>query len=282
MSEAEQITVDAPEPTLEEFVADMTADGDDEAGSDGTLAVTEPEQVAEPEAEPDEQMFEVNGEQVPVSELIGGYMKGSDYTQKTQELAVKREEAESMRAAVDRFYESEPAPAEWQPQPPTGLPSGEPTSLPEFATETERMLFEQGQKQEQALAALQNESKQRKQQEVLQGIDRTLYGYKDSNPDLTDEQIVQISQTVRTRNYPYTQDSFDMVRKATMSPSQDDVGKAAVAEYIAEQKAEKAKGVQAALEPGSAPALSEEPPDIGNMTDEQRDALMLADIRNMS
>lgn len=275
MTEAEKNTVETPEPTLEEFVASMEASGDDEAGSDETQV--DSEQPIEPEVEP-EQMFDVNGEQVPISELIGGYMKGSDYTRKTQELAVKREEAESMRAAVDRFYESEPAP-EWQPQPPAY--GAEKPGLPEFATETERLLFEQNQKHEQALAALQNESKQRKQQEVLRSVDNTLFGFKDKHPDLADEQIVSISQVVRSKGLPYTQDSFDMVRKATMSPSEADVRKAAVAEYIAEQKALKTKSEQAALEPGNVPAADNAPPDIRNLSQETIDALAAEDFRQM-
>jgi len=275
MTEATDTAAAPDELTLEEFVADMDADEVSEADSDETPAE---EQPAEPEAEP-EQMFDVNGEQVPVSELIGGYMKGADYTQKTQELATKREEAESMRATLERFYET-PAVPEWQPQPPKGgLPSGEPTSLPEFATDAERQLFEKQQQTEQALSALQAESKQRQYREALQDVDKTFFGFKDSNPDLTDEQLVHISQTVRTRGYPYTQDSFDMVRKATMAPSADDIKKQAVADYIAEQKANKAKSEQAALEPGNAPATSEPPPNISNMTQEQVDALMLEDFK---
>ena len=280
MPEAKETTAEPTELTLEEFVADMDAEAESEAESEGTQVKTEPEQPAEADAEP-EQTFEVNGEQVPVSELIGGYMKGSDYTQKTQELALKREEAEMMKAAVDRFYEA-PAAPEWQPpMPGVKAPSGEPTSPPEFATDFERTLYEQNQKTQQAISALQVESKQRKQREVLQSVDETLYGYKDANPDLTDEQIVQISQTVRNRDYPYTRDSFDMVRKATMAPSADDIKKQVIADYVAEQKAVKAKSEAAALEPGSAPAMSDPPPDISNMTQEQRDALMLQDFRDL-
>ena len=90
MSEAEKNTAEPTEPTLEEFVAEMDAEVEGEADASETQVETEPEQPAESEQE---QMFEVNGEQVPVSELIGGYMKGSDYTQKTQEAARKLEEA---------------------------------------------------------------------------------------------------------------------------------------------------------------------------------------------
>jgi len=279
MTEANETTADTDEQSLEDFVAEMNADEDSEAESEGTQA--EPEQPTEADAEP-EQTFEVNGEQVPVSELIGGYMKGSDYTQKTQELALKREEADMMKAAVDRFYEN-PAVPEWQPPMPGAVvPSGSPTSPPEFATDFERTLYEQNQGTQQAIAALQAENKQRKQKDVLQSVDNTLYGYKDAHPDLSEEQIVQISQTVRSRNYPYTQDSFDMVRKATMAPSADDIKKQAVEDYIAEQKVNKVKSEAAALEPGSAPAMSDPPPDIGNMSEEQVDALMAAEFRQQS
>jgi len=278
MSEAEQITAEEPEATLEDFVAEMSAEGEGEAESDETQPVIEAEQLTEPEAE-SEQMFDVNGEQVPVSELIGGYMKGSDYTQKTQELAVQREEAESMRASVQRFYETESTP-EWQPQPPAV--GTEKAGLPEFATETERMLFEQNQKHEQALKTLQDKNRNREYQEALQSTDDTLFGYQKSHPDLSEQQLVQISAAVRLDDdLPYTRKSFDRVNRELFPVSADDIGKSAVAEYIERQKADKVKSEQAALEPGSAPAMSEEPPDIGNMTDEQRDALMLQDFKSM-
>ena len=278
MTEAEKTAAETDEQSLEDFVASM----DDEQDSEADLGETPAEeQPAEPEAEP-EQTFEVNGEQVPISELIGGYMKGADYTQKTQELAIKREEAETIKAAVDRFYET-PAAPEWQPDlPGPKLPAGEPTSPPEFATDFERKLYEEGQKTQQAVATLQAENKQRKLGDALQATDNTLYGYKDSHSDLTDEQIVQISQTVRQKGYPYTQESFDMVRKATMSPSTDDIRKQAVLDYIEEQKVEKARSEAAALEPGGAPATSEPPPDIRNMSQEQVDALAAEEFRRMT
>jgi hypothetical protein len=273
MTEALEPTAEeTAEPTLEEFVAEMSADADSEADEAGTPT----EQPAEPEAEP-VQTFEVNGEQVTIDELRNGYMRTRDYTQKTQEVARAREEAAAMKDALDRFY-AEPANPEWEP----ALPGTRSTSdVPEFVTDAERVLYERTQKTEQQITALIADKQRREKQEVLQSVDNTLYGFKDKNPDLTDDQIIQISQTVRQRGYPYTRDSFDMVRKATMAPSPDEIRKQAVAEYIASQKALKTKGEMAALEPGNVPAADNAPPDIRNLSQEQIDALAAEDFRQM-
>ncbi len=274
MTEAEQITDETPEPTLEEFVAEMEADGDVEAGTDETPV----EQLAEPEAEP-EQMFDVNGEQVPVSELIGGYMKGADYTQKTQEIAQTREEIAAQRDALQRFYDTDATP-EWEPTPPVVAPDRD-GNMPEFVTDTERMLYEQNQKHEAQIQALTSDSQKRKQQEVFKSVDNTLFGFKDAHPDLPEAEIVQISQFVRQKGMPYTPESFDLVHKAQSSPSVDDIKAQARAEYDAELKANKAKSEQAALEPGSVPATSEEPPDINSLSEAMRDKLMAEEFRSM-
>ena len=273
MTEALEPTAEeTAEPTLEEFVAEMSADADSEADEAGTLT----EQPAEPEVEP-VQTFEVNGEQVTIDELQKGYMRTSDYTQKTQEVARAREEAAAMKAALERFYD-EPASPGWQPAPP-GTKSD--YDMPEFVTDAERILYERAQKTEQTLAALLADKQRREKQEVLQGVDNTLYGFKEKNPDLTDDQIVMISQTVRQHGYPYTRDSFDMVRKATMAPAPDEIRKQAVADYIAEQKALKTKSEMAALEPGNVPAAVNAPPDIRNLSQEQIDALAAEDFKQM-
>ena len=273
MTEALEPTAEeTAEPTLEEFVAEMSADADSEADEAGTLT----EQPAEPEVEP-VQTFEVNGEQVTIDELQKGYMRTSDYTQKTQEVARAREEAAAMKAALERFYD-EPASPGWQPAPP-GTKSD--YDMPEFVTDAERILYERAQKTEQTLAALLADKQRREKQEVLQGVDNTLYGFKEKNPGLTDDQIVMISQTVRQHGYPYTRKSFDMVRKATMAPSPEEIRKQAVADYIAEQKALKTKSEMAALEPGNVPAAVNAPPDIRNLSQEQIDALAAEDFKQM-
>jgi hypothetical protein len=272
MTEAMDKAAEAAEPTLEEFVASMEAEAEGEAESSETPV----EQPADTEAE-QVQTFEVQGEQVTIDELMKGYMRTKDYTQKTQEVARKREEAEAMKEALNRFY-SEPAAPGWEPTPPGA--HAEP-GMPEFVSDAERILYEKTQKVEQTLAALQAENNRRKQQEVLQSIDNTLYGYAESNPDLGEEQIVQISRTVREEGYPYTKKSFDTVRKAMFAPSVDDIRKQAIADYIAEQKALKAKEQAAVLEPGNVPAASDPPPDIRNMTQEQIDALAAEEFRQM-
>jgi hypothetical protein len=274
MSEAQEPTAEeTTEPTLEEFVADMDAEVVSEATEDEAPVE---EQPAEAESEP-VQTFDVNGEQVTIDELQKGYMRTSDYTKKTQEVARAREEAEAMREALNRFYE-EPVTPGWEPEPPGMKPAYD---TPEFVTDAERILYEKTQKMEQAVAALAADKHRREKQEALQNVDNTLFGYQKDNPDLTDEQIVQISRTVRQRGYPYTQDSFDMVRKATMAPSVEEIRKQAVADYIEQQKALKAKSEQAALEPGNVPAADEPPPDIRTLSQEQIDALATEEFRQM-
>lgn len=273
MTEAEQITNEPAEPTIEEFAAEVQAEAEVEADQ----SETPEEQPAESETE-QEQTFEVQGEQVPISELIGGYMKGADYTQKTQEAARKMEEAEAIKAAVDRFYET-PGSPEWEPAPPQKLPSGEPTGLPEFASETEQRLWnEQQQLKRTTVELLANQNRNEIQREVRR-IEGVFDNFVAANSDMPEAKIVEISQTVRGRNMPYTKESFDLVSRAVASQSPDDIGKAAVAEYIEQQKALKNKGEMAALEPGSAPAHSEPPPDINSLSEAEQDRLMAAEFK---
>lgn len=55
--------------------------------------------------QPEEQLIEVNGEKVPLSELQAGYMRQQDYTRKTQELAEKQRQ-------LARMPNGDPAPSQ--------------------------------------------------------------------------------------------------------------------------------------------------------------------------
>ena len=79
---------------------------------------------------------------------------------------------------------------------------------------------------------------------------------------------------------PYTQESFDIVHKASTVPDMEAARKQWEADYIARQKAEKAKAEAAALEPGNAPAHADGPIDINSLSEKERDALMANDIAN--
>lgn len=73
----------------------------DEGASESTPPVQEQTQTDVP------QTIEINGEQVPVDELKNGYLRQSDYTRKTQELAEKRRELEYL-AQIKQQLEANP------------------------------------------------------------------------------------------------------------------------------------------------------------------------------
>jgi len=280
--EAQDNAAEAAEPTLEEFVAsELEAEQDSEAQDEGTLADhdEQPDAGDESDAPEPEQTFEVQGEQVTIDELTKGYLRQQDYTKKTQEVARAREEAESIKAALERFY-SEPAAPEWQPERGQPQPS-EQGDIPEFATEAERRLWEKTQMLEKQTAELTQSYKRKQAQEQMQAIERTFDGFVEAHPDMPEQQIIEISRTVRERGLPYTPASFDLVSRAIAQPSIEEVRKAAVAEYIERQKVEKRKAEEAALEPGNAPAHDEPPPDIRKLPQETIDALMAQEFRNL-
>lgn len=77
-------------------------EGHEEAPTDETSTTTEdvePEDNKEEESNPEDlvpQTFEIDGQEVTLEELKGGYLRQSDYTRKTQE--VKRQEAKAQEA----------------------------------------------------------------------------------------------------------------------------------------------------------------------------------------
>ena len=54
----------------------------------------DPSTSEQPNGSQEVETFEVNGEQVTKDELINGYMRGADYTRKTQDLSKQRKELE--------------------------------------------------------------------------------------------------------------------------------------------------------------------------------------------
>lgn len=60
-----------------------------------------------------EQVFEINGEKVTLQELQAGYMRQSDYTRKTQELAKERETLQSKSDAGESLTDDERSTLEW-------------------------------------------------------------------------------------------------------------------------------------------------------------------------
>ena len=112
--------IDNPD-TLDFNEADQPNDEEDEQGTDTnsetdegeTQEAAEPEEASEDDDKPetaesdedqpavkDDVVVDVQGEKLPLSELKSGYMKGRDYTVKTQELGNKRRELETLTSRV--------------------------------------------------------------------------------------------------------------------------------------------------------------------------------------
>lgn len=68
---------------------------------------TEESTPSQPSAEPNPQVFEINGEKVSLEELQKGYLRQSDYTRKTQEVARKERELATAQQIMEQM-ESNP------------------------------------------------------------------------------------------------------------------------------------------------------------------------------
>ncbi len=92
---------DAETPAVEaEVPSHEDADATEVHPETETTEEEQPTEDAEPEAAEvpsfgDDTEVEVNGERVKVKDLKSGYLRQSDYTRKTQELATQRQQAES-------------------------------------------------------------------------------------------------------------------------------------------------------------------------------------------
>ncbi|NSY48313.1 hypothetical protein [Agrobacterium tumefaciens] len=71
---------------------DVSEDSFDEQPDENVELPEVDEAIEAPETDetPEEQYFDIDGEQISVTELRNGYLKGSDYTRKTQALAEER------------------------------------------------------------------------------------------------------------------------------------------------------------------------------------------------
>jgi hypothetical protein len=59
------------------------------------------------EDQPQKELYEVNGEQLSIEELRKGYMRQSDYTKKTQEIASKRKELTKEEQDAKNFLDEQ-------------------------------------------------------------------------------------------------------------------------------------------------------------------------------
>lgn len=93
---------------LEDFLADVTPTVDTTPATE-TTPITEPtitettptEPTTEPTTPTYPEYVDINGEKVPFAEVQKGYLRQSDYTKKTQDLARQRQEAQEALELVE-------------------------------------------------------------------------------------------------------------------------------------------------------------------------------------
>lgn len=92
------------EPEAEELETDEEGETSDEAEGDEEAEEVEDEDTGEDDADPVFEIETVNGKQeVTLSELTAGFMRQSDYTKKTMELAEQRKAFESQNQEISQI-----------------------------------------------------------------------------------------------------------------------------------------------------------------------------------
>lgn len=142
----EQPEVDSEQEQQEDFdwsinpeTGDVTFDPrvfDDAEDSEGEPPVQEEKPEEQPEAQPEPQKYTVKidgvEQEVTLDELMKGYMKGSDYTRKTQALAEERRQLQSMYGQRNPNMGQPQQPVQ-PPEPPKPSPKDYYKNLSEYA-----------------------------------------------------------------------------------------------------------------------------------------------------
>jgi hypothetical protein len=199
------------------------------------------------------------------SELVKGYMRQADYTRKTQEVARAKAEAEAMREAM-QFYQ--------QPTEPVYQPYKAPIGEPEFQTPTEKMLYDELQTVKGQVGSLAKARDGDLRQNVYTKIDSELNGFKESHPELNEEQLTQIITIANEEGTRPSKRAFERIYKAEFTDTKR-IADEAVSAYIQTLREKKKAAVAPATEAG---IVKPEPLDVRKLTDEQRRDGMLKEL----
>jgi hypothetical protein len=237
------------------------------------------EQVAEPEITADDlpQVETLQARKLKVAlpdgeveldeaELVKGYMRQADYTRKTQEASRLKAEAEAMREAM-AFYQHDA---------PVYQPYQTPIGEPEFQTPTEKMLYDELQAVKSQVGNLSKAREGDLKQSVYNKIDSELKGFKESHPDLNEEQLTQIITIANEEGTRPSKRAFERIYKAEFTDTKR-IADEAVSAYVKTLREKKRAAVAPAAEPGNA---KKETPDVRNMSDEQWRDGMLKDLNS--
>lgn len=221
------------------------------------------------------QEVEVDGEKVPletIKEWKSGTLRLADYTRKTQELARERDRITLMRQALeDEFYnrkEYTPAPAQPNQYQPV---SEEPL---EFATPTEKRLYDELQQVKGAVGSLYERDKQERVRTIQAQIDDSINGFMKAHPDMNEDQVALVIE--KSRELGMRKPSlatFEHVHRGMRDEAE--IEKRAIEKYEAEKKKKPLAQMEPPSSIGAAPAM----PDLSKLTEDQIYALMERDLK---
>ena len=192
--------------------------------------------------------------EIDESELVKGYMRTADYTRKTQEAARIKAEAEAIREAS--LY-MQPTYRPTQPAP---------TGEIEFATPTEKVLYDELQGLKGAVSGLEQQRDTQTRQQVFNQIDGAIKGFKEAHADLTDEQIAGVIRIANEEGTRPSAKAFERIYKAEYFDAKKERD-SAVAAYVKTLRDKK----KAAVAPSAEPAKPAEIPDVRTMSEEDID-----------
>lgn len=117
----------------------------------------------QPDLDSQAETVEIDGEQVPIDELKAGYLRQSDYTRKTKELAAQREEVENAR---NQFVRNETPPQDDDLDPDV-MAAAETLKKAGFVTKQELEILEKKQTDERRLEQILDANPDLRSKEAL-------------------------------------------------------------------------------------------------------------------
>jgi len=199
------------------------------------------------EEEPEEPVVELDGEKIPVSEVKEwkqGYLRQQDYTKKTQALAEERRQLQELRMMFEQMFGQQPTaqtpPAGMPPyQQPYGVPQQPPEEEMQFATETEKRLYEELQQIKQAVGGLIQHQQVQVQNSALSYVENCINDFKGKHPDISEEQLAQVLEKANNLGVMPSVEAFDTIYKGMLDIEK--IKQEAIKEYVEKELPKKQK-----------------------------------------
>lgn len=203
--------------------------------------------------------------EVDESEVINGYMRQSDYTRKTQELARLKAEAEAMREAM-AYYQKPSEPMYQPPQQSTG----------EFEpqTPTEQVLYAELQAIKGQVGSLAQARENDTRQTVYNKLDGEIKAFRDAHKEMSDEQFGAVIEDLNRFKALPSKEAFETIYKARFTDPEK-IANEAIKGYTRILLDKK----KAVLAPSTESGAVQPPPDVRQMSDADRLAKMADSLR---